>query len=100
MYHYVRDFEVTRYPSIKGLDVRDFRAQLTYLGRHYTFVTVDECLSALDSGDRLPPAAVLLTFDDGYIDHCRSCFQSSWTEGSKGCSLFPQNPSWSGPSST
>ena len=28
MYHYVRDYKNTRYPYIKGLDVRDFEFQI------------------------------------------------------------------------
>ena len=31
MYHYVRDFQNTKYPDIKGMDVRDFEKQVQFL---------------------------------------------------------------------
>ena len=53
-----------------AISVDEFRAQLQYLCRHYEFVTLDECLQALESGDEdFPDNAALLTFDDGYLEH-------------------------------
>ncbi|MBU0608186.1 MAG: polysaccharide deacetylase family protein [Armatimonadetes bacterium] len=74
MYHYVRELEATRFPRIKGRRLSEFREQLGYLRRHYRFVTVEECLDALQNGTALPPRAVLLTFDDGYADHYMNVF--------------------------
>jgi peptidoglycan/xylan/chitin deacetylase (PgdA/CDA1 family) len=68
MYHYVRDLARSCYPRIRGRDRADFIGQLDYLARHHTFVSMDDVLGALD-GNALPPAAVLLTFDDGLRDH-------------------------------
>lgn len=70
MYHYVRDLESSRYPDIKGLDVRAFREQVEYLARHYRVVSMESVLDALAGDpDALPSRAALLTFDDGYLDH-------------------------------
>jgi len=69
MYHYVRDFQNTRFPRIKGLDVRSFEHQIDYLQRYHNIVTVEDCLEALRDQTELPPRPVLLTFDDGYVDH-------------------------------
>ena len=69
MYHYVRDLVNSRYPGIKGLETALFREQLGYLDRHYRFVSMDEVMDAIDAGDGLPDKAVLLTFDDAFIDH-------------------------------
>jgi len=75
MYHYVRDLKASRYPSIKGLDLALFRQQLDYLSDE-GFVCIDAelLLSALSSEATLPDKAVLLTFDDGYIDHYTNVF--------------------------
>lgn len=69
MYHYVRDLKNTRYPEIKGCDVRLFKEQVGYILKHYTPVTVEEVIDAYDSGRQLPDHAILLTFDDAYADH-------------------------------
>jgi len=74
MYHYVRDLPLTRYPRIKGLCTSQFRHQLDYLRRHYSFVTRVQCLEALHGGQSLPANAVVLTFDDGYADHFANVF--------------------------
>jgi peptidoglycan/xylan/chitin deacetylase (PgdA/CDA1 family) len=68
-YHYVRDLTRSRYPRIKGLDLRLFREQLQYLRRHYVPIAMEQLLAACSGGEPLPRNAVLLTFDDGYADH-------------------------------
>ncbi len=74
MYHYVRDLKHSRYPDIKGLDIRAFKYQLSYFNKHYTFVTLEEVLAALDGDNTLPENGLLLTFDDAYLDHYRYVF--------------------------
>ena len=74
MYHYVRDLKNSRYPSIKGLDTELFRGQVEYLYKHYNFVTVEQVIAAFDKQEKLPSKAVLLTFDDAYIDHFTNVF--------------------------
>ncbi len=69
MYHYVRDLKRSRFPEIKGLDFRLFVEQIEYLRRHYRFVTSEQVARSLDGSEPLPDKAVLLTFDDAYIDH-------------------------------
>lgn len=74
MYHFVRDLVHSRYPQIKGLDVRLFAEQLSYLQKHYHLITMEWLLEALEGNEALPPHAALLTFDDGYIDHFTHVF--------------------------
>ena len=69
MYHYVRDFSATKYPGIKGLDVKNFEAQLAYLYKNYNIISVEMLIDCIDNKTNLPKKAALLTFDDGYIDH-------------------------------
>lgn len=74
MYHYVRDLENTRYPAIKGLDVRLFREQLAYFKKHYHFITAAQLIDTYENRTELPPKSLLLTFDDAYIDHYTCAF--------------------------
>ena len=74
MYHYVRDLQNTRYPAIKGLDIRLFREQLKYFKKHYNFITVAQLIDAYENGTELPYKSLLLTFDDAYLDHYTYAF--------------------------
>ena len=74
MYHYVRDLEHSRYPRIKGLDIACFRKQIDYLKQNFTVITMEELNSACNNQYELPEQAVLLTFDDGYLDHYTSVY--------------------------
>ena len=75
MYHYVRELPNTRYPAIKGLLTSQFHAQIKFLrdsGCH--FLSMEDVLEAAQSGRELPENCILLTFDDGYIDHYTNVF--------------------------
>jgi peptidoglycan/xylan/chitin deacetylase (PgdA/CDA1 family) len=88
MYHYVRDLKHSRYPEIKGLDIRLFKEQILYLKRFYTFVTMEQVIDCIDNQVSLPDKAVLLSFDDGYIDHFTNVFPILLEHGIQG-SFFP-----------
>jgi peptidoglycan/xylan/chitin deacetylase (PgdA/CDA1 family) len=88
MYHYVRDLERSRFPAIKGLSVRRFCRQLDYIQARYTPITIEKLLGSLGSGEDLPPNPVLLTFDDGYLDHFVNVFPVLAARGIQGC-FFP-----------
>jgi len=93
MYHYVRDLARSRFPSIKGRTVEEFRGQLAWLSRRHRFVRVEELLAAWSSSNApgarpLPERCALLTFDDGYSDHYRYVFPILDELGIQGC-FFP-----------
>lgn len=88
MYHYVRDFGRNRYPAIKGLDTELFRKQLIFLKTNFNIVRMEDVISTLSGGEDLPHNAVLLTFDDGYIDHYTTVFPVLDEIGIQG-SFFP-----------
>lgn len=69
MYHYTRDLKHSRYPSIKGLDVDLFRKQIAFFKANFNVVRMEQVIEAIETGEQLPENAVLLTFDDGYIDN-------------------------------
>ncbi|KAB0666496.1 polysaccharide deacetylase family protein [Oryzomonas japonica] len=89
MYHFVRDLKHSRYPEIKGLDLQDFVGQVGYVRAHYNPITMEELIHAAHTkGYELPPKALLLTFDDGYIDHFTNVFPVLDRYGIQGC-FFP-----------
>lgn len=89
MYHYVRELEHSRYPAINGLTVQEFNGQLDYVLKHYTVITIEECVAALNGDSSpLPDNAALLTFDDGYVDHFTNVFPILYQKGIQGC-FFP-----------
>lgn len=69
MYHYTRDLIHSRYPGIKGLDLALFRKQLDFFQANFNVVRMEQVIEAVKGRDTLPYKALLLTFDDGYIDN-------------------------------
>lgn len=69
MYHYVRDLHHARYPDLKSLCKDGFLAQIQYIKKHYNVISGAELMDAVVEGAPLPPHPLMLTFDDGYVDH-------------------------------
>lgn len=69
MYHYTRDLVHSRYSGIKGLDSKLFRQQIEYMKNNFNVVTMEQVIDAVEGKSKLPENAILLTFDDGYIDN-------------------------------
>jgi peptidoglycan/xylan/chitin deacetylase (PgdA/CDA1 family) len=83
-YHYVRPIAASRYPAIKGLEVAAFRSQMSYFDRHYHFVSIEDVVASVEEGATLPDRPLLLTFDDGYIDHYAYAFPILREFGARG----------------
>jgi peptidoglycan/xylan/chitin deacetylase (PgdA/CDA1 family) len=47
----------------------NFERHVAYLSRAYSIVRLDEAVARIAAGERLPPNAVAITFDDGYADN-------------------------------
>lgn len=88
MYHYIRDFEQTRFPRIKGLELAGFERQLDHLSDGFEIVTMEDLISAAAGDHELPGKAALLTFDDGYAEHYDLVFPMLHDRGLQG-SFFP-----------
>ncbi|MEW4565553.1 polysaccharide deacetylase family protein [Bremerella sp. JC770] len=61
------------YPGVHSATPDQFAAQLDQLDRCSHIVSLDEVLSALEGGHRLPAKSVLITFDDAYQN-----FETAW----------------------
>ena len=92
-YHYVRNLVLSRYPKIRGLLTIEFKEQVALLKKHYTFVNVMDCINATyNKNSYLPHNAILLTFDDGYLDHYTDVFPILEEHRIQGCFFAPANP--------
>ena len=88
MYHYVRDLRHARYPNIKGLQTELFHQQIAYIAKHYNPISADDLIEAILNDEQLPPKAILLTFDDAYIEHFNVVFPVLEQARISGC-FFP-----------
>ena len=89
MYHYVRDLSHSRYPEIRGLATELFRQQLSFFRDNFNVVRMEDVLESLDTGRALPDRAMLLTFDDGYIDHYLTVLPILRSFGMQGSFFIP-----------
>lgn len=71
MYHYVRNVKKSSVPGIKDLELEDFKKQIQFLKENnFNFVTLQDVLQK----NKLDSKNILLTFDDGYLDHYLNVF--------------------------
>ena len=89
MYHYTRNIVKSRYPGIKGMSDMQFRSQIEFFKEKFNIVCMDQVLDALHSGLSLPENALLLTFDDGYIDNYTCVFPILNEFKLSGCFFIP-----------
>ena len=69
MYHYIREFDPSL-PNFKFLDINDFKKQLDWFENTFGFVSRDEFeQSMLKKTPFNNPGQIILTFDDGFLDH-------------------------------
>jgi peptidoglycan/xylan/chitin deacetylase (PgdA/CDA1 family) len=69
-YHRVAEVAETPWlnPRLISATPELFAAHVRYLARHCRVVSLPEVVEAAEGGKRLPPRAVLVTFDDAYRD--------------------------------
>ena len=67
-YHYVRPIKNSRYPNLKGLEIKEFINQIKYL-KKYNIISGNDLIDRIIYKQKLPKRSCLLTFDDGYKDH-------------------------------
>ena len=66
MYHYVRDIKNSLFPNIKGLDIEQFKCQLSYFKKNYKIISLEDFYN---KDFNVKDKNCILTFDDGYSDH-------------------------------
>jgi peptidoglycan/xylan/chitin deacetylase (PgdA/CDA1 family) len=97
MYHYVRDSAATAFPEIRALAPQLFEQQLDWLQTRYAVIDLARLEAALNGEEPLPPDAVLLTFDDGLIDHYDTVLPLLRARGLRGTFFLAHNASGESP---
>lgn len=69
MYHYVRPIDNSNFFNFKGLTLDKFEIQIEYIKNHYHVISMEDFVNAELAGEKLPKNSIVLSFDDGYIDH-------------------------------
>ena len=69
MYHYVREIKGSGYPNLKGLEFKEFKKQINYFKKNFNLLNIDSFNEILISKKIPNKKFIMLTFDDGYIDH-------------------------------
>jgi len=86
MYHYVRKLSGSRYPNIKGLELRFFKEQISFLRQNdFEFAALNDVVQCRTLSEK----SVLMTFDDGYIDHYMNVFPILEQSGIQGVFSVP-----------
>lgn len=78
MYHYISKppAKADRYRIDLSVAPEAFEQQLIYLRDNgFTTVSLQDVYDLLSMGKRLPPKPIVLTFDDGYLDHYTNAFR-------------------------
>ena len=88
MYHYVRKLKNSKYPNIKALEINYFLNQIKYFKRFYKFISYNDLLESIYGGKKIPNNSIILTFDDGLIDHYETIFPILLKENIQGL-FFP-----------
>tara|TARA_B100000315_G_scaffold236461_1_gene252230 strand:+ start:605 stop:1552 length:948 start_codon:yes stop_codon:yes gene_type:complete len=74
MYHYVREVKNSHYPNLKGLEFNNFKNQINFFDKNFNILSNND-FNEIISTKKIPlKPSVLLTFDDGYIDHYKYVF--------------------------
>ncbi len=74
MYHYVREIKDSNYPNLKGLEFTDFKKQINFFCNNFNVLSNDDFKEIIISKKIPSKPSILLTFDDGYIDHYKYVF--------------------------
>jgi len=90
-YHYVRNTSLTNSYGLKARSISEFQNQVDYLKKYFHFITINDCIDAINSQTVLPENAAMLTFDDGYIDHYQNVFPILDERDIKGSFFIPTN---------
>ena len=69
MYHYVREIKNSKYPNLKGLEFKNFKNQINFFLRNFNILSDDDFKEILSNKKIPSKPSIILTFDDGYIDH-------------------------------
>ncbi|MGH8863439.1 MAG: polysaccharide deacetylase family protein, partial [Burkholderiales bacterium] len=81
----VSDAEYPFDVELISADPEQFDWQMSWLAKNFTPVSVSDVADSLDKGKALPAGAVVVTFDDGYMDNYVHAFPVLKSRGIPAC---------------
>lgn len=69
MYHYVRNIKKSNNPNLNGLEFSDFKKQILFFKKNFNLLSNDQFIEIINLKKLPKKKSILLTFDDGYLDH-------------------------------
>lgn len=87
-YHFIRKVPKIRGIKLNALSKAAFINQLDFMINNYNFISVTDCINAIYNNKKLPRNPIMLTFDDGYIEHYTTVFPLLIERSVSGC-FFP-----------
>ena len=89
MYHYIRPINNAMIKGLKSLDIEQFYTQLKFLKSEFDIISHLDLFNFFEKDIKLPPKAMLLTFDDGYLDVYRYALPALLANDIKGSFYVP-----------
>ena len=89
MYHYVRPYNNVINGNLKYLTVDQFNRQLDYFQKEYGFLSLEEFRNNFEK--KIKTKKVILTFDDGLLDHYKFVYPILKERGLKGIFFIPSS---------
>ena len=72
-YHYIRPIKKSKYPNLKGMEIKKFQSQLNKLRKIYKILNINDLIEILRI-KKFKKNSCVLTFDDGYKDNFKYVF--------------------------
>ena len=73
-YHFIRKKIDKFYKNINYLDLNSFKNQIFYFEKKFNIIDFDDTLDVLNSKKKYNKPFIVLTFDDGYMEHYKYVF--------------------------
>ena len=75
VYHRIEKSSInSNYPNLIYFSLDNFRKQLDYLSKNYNLLNKKDFLNKINNKDKFSDKDIILTFDDGTIDHYKYVF--------------------------
>tara|TARA_A100001037_G_scaffold199021_1_gene178057 strand:- start:2727 stop:3674 length:948 start_codon:yes stop_codon:yes gene_type:complete len=95
MYHYVREYD-SSLPNFKFLEVQNFKEQLDWFENEFGFVSQKEFTQIIMKQKPITNhGQIVLTFDDGFLDHYQYVYPELLNRGLWGIFYVPTGPYYS-----
>jgi peptidoglycan/xylan/chitin deacetylase (PgdA/CDA1 family) len=73
-YHFIKNPKNKILENVPGLNLSSFVDQIKYLKKNYSIISMEELIYNFSIKKKLNKSCVVLTFDDGYLDHFKNVF--------------------------